>query len=46
MQTTLRVAADHKSVKLLDAVVLFWVTVWVVLGDLDRRDPVERRRRR
>ncbi len=32
MQTTLRVAADHKSLQLLDAVVLFWVALWIVLG--------------
>ncbi len=32
MQTTIRVAADHQSLKLLDAAVLFWVVLWCVLG--------------
>lgn len=29
---SLRVAADHQTVRLLDGVVLFWVVLWCVLG--------------
>ncbi len=32
MQTTIRVATDHKTVKLLDGAVLFWVVLWCVVG--------------
>lgn len=32
MNQTIRVAADHKTIKLLDGAVLFWVVLWCVLG--------------
>ncbi len=32
MSSTIRVAADHKTLRLLDGVVLFWVAFWVALG--------------
>ena len=32
MQTTIRVATDQKTVKLLDGAVLFWVVLWCVVG--------------
>ncbi len=32
MSTTIRVAADHRTLRLLDAAVLFWVVLWVVIG--------------
>lgn len=32
MSTTIRVAADHRTLRLLDAAVLSWVVLWCALG--------------
>lgn len=32
MQSNVRMAADHRSVRTLDGVVLFWCVLWCVLG--------------
>ncbi|VXC58743.1 hypothetical protein [Nocardioides sp. AX2bis] len=32
MSSTIRVAADHRTLRLIDAAVLFWVVLWVAIG--------------